>query len=362
MLLDPKLLDQFMQSGTVLQSQNQPHPLSSTTTTAGVIFNDESSAAASSTDRQLLNAQQCRILLSDIACCSLMRLDISSMDKLWDLMLMVFKWQLSISTVAEHPQRLLDLTFRHMDGIGRLLPEMRKTLLIDCTKRHLIEFWDTLNATERTGTITSLQRWLRPYNVKISILIRLGFQLADGGAFVDAESAEKSEFFQYYADNVGENIYTKHAYVTAVRRGGSVIVDGDEKNEVTHQLEMTSKSHEIDALAAQLNGDEASDGGAAANEAAGAIGGYNTAQQPLPTVLEEGGFNYGDAFQKMRIIVQNNEGASMFKKDFVNIQTVSTIDSIMESFSLDFIKARGDAGIVEEFDATRELLKLLDLA
>lgn len=66
----------------------------------------------------VLTAQQCRILLTDIACCSLMRLDMTSMDKLWDLMVMLFKWQLQL--IHDDPNRLLELTFRHMDGIGKL--------------------------------------------------------------------------------------------------------------------------------------------------------------------------------------------------------------------------------------------------
>lgn len=292
-------------------------------------------------DRYVLSPQQCRILLTDIACCSLMRLDITSMDKLWDLMLMVFKWQLSLIAVSD-PQGVLDLTFRHMDGIGRLLPEMRKTLLIDCTKRHLIEYWDSMLITERITLQSSLLRWVRPYNVKISILIRLGFQNTDGGLI----SNEESEFFQYYADHVGENIYTKHAYVTSIKTGAG---RGAEKCRLSTETKTTSKSseqsHEIDSLASQLNVCQR-------NVTA------SSSKDIRPNdILEEVSFDM-NSFNQQRLAAES--GDSMFKTEFVNIDTVSTIDSILESFSLDFIKARGDAGIVEEFDATRELLKLLD--
>lgn len=288
-------------------------------------------------DRYVLTPQQCRILLTDIACCSLMRLDITSMDKLWDLMLMVFKWQLSIIAVSE-PQGLLDLTFRHMDGIGRLLPEMRKTLLIDCTKRHLIEYWDSMLMTERITLQATLLRWVRPYNVKISILIRLGFQNAEGGLIAN----EASEFFQYYADHVGENIYTKHAYVTSIKTGAG---RGAEKSKLptdTKTTKSSEQSHEIGSLASQLNVTA------------------STSKDIRPNdILDEVSFDM-NMFNQQRMAAES--GDSMFKTEFVNIDTVSTIDSILESFSLDFIKARGDAGIVEEFDATRELLKLLDEA
>ncbi|KAL9703956.1 hypothetical protein quinque_007474 [Culex quinquefasciatus] len=85
----------------------------------------------------MLTVQQTRILLTDIACCSLMRLDVSSMDKLWDLMVMIFKWQMYLTNKSA--QALMDLTFRHLDGIGRLIPEMRKQILIDNVKKSLIE-------------------------------------------------------------------------------------------------------------------------------------------------------------------------------------------------------------------------------
>lgn len=128
--------------------------------------------------QHILTVQQCRILLTDIACCSLMRLDMTSMDKLWDLMVMLFKWQLY--TIRDNPTRLLELTFRHMDGVAKLMPEMKKTLLVDSTKRCLIEFWDTCSSEEIDMLIGKLLHWMHPFNVKISILIRSGFQRSDG--------------------------------------------------------------------------------------------------------------------------------------------------------------------------------------
>lgn len=128
--------------------------------------------------QHILTVQQCRILLTDIACCSLMRLDMTSMDKLWDLMVMLFKWQLY--TIRENPNRLLELTFRHMDGVAKLMPEMKKTLLVDSTKRCLIEFWDACSPDEIEALMGKLLQWMQSFNVKISILIRSGFQRNDG--------------------------------------------------------------------------------------------------------------------------------------------------------------------------------------
>lgn len=145
--------------------------------------------------QHVLTVQQCRILLTDIACCSLMRLDMTSMDKLWDLMVMLFKWQLYM--IRENPTRLLELTFRHMDGVAKLMPEMKKTLLVDSTKRCLIEFWDVCTADQIDILMDNLLNWMQPFNVKISILIRSGFQRNDG-TFETVPEQVNIEHFQVY--------------------------------------------------------------------------------------------------------------------------------------------------------------------
>lgn len=309
-------------------------------------------------DRQILTPQQCRILLSDIACCSLMRLDITSMDKLWDLMIMVFKWQLTLIAETD-AQHLLDLTFRHMDGIGRLLPEMRKTLLIDCTKRHLIEYWDTMTSDDQVGIKNSLLAWVRPYNVKISILMRLGFQNGDGSFSQNKES----EFFQYYATHVGENIYTKHAYMTSMKAGGassSRVNGGTDKDAVAYD----EQTHEIDSLVNQLNIRQVSSrrsGVTATEQKNDTADDYSKVSEwKINSLLDEVSFQFDDTKEKDERGRYVPKAPINRAEDWVDINTVSTIDTILESFSLDFVKPRGDAGIVEDFDATRELLKLLD--
>lgn len=302
------------------------------------------------------------------------------MDKLWDLMVMVFKWQLTLS--GSDTQHLLDLTFRHMDGIGRLLPESRKTTLIDCTKRHLIEYWDQMAETDRTDCRKSLLHWLRPFSVKISILIRLGFQRPDG----TFETRIDSEFFRYYADHLGENIYTKHAYVTSVSRRKRA---GKNRLKFSAQVESDSdrKTHEIESLVSQLNMGEASSGGAsdaessprkvkvektvvdgvaaesdvAASDAAAALEKLELENVILDEVRME-----LDAFNRQRRANRRAAGETIITigsrdSEFEHVQrTCSSLDAIMERLSLDFFRPLGDVGICEELDCTRELLRLLD--
>lgn len=355
-LLDPKLLDQFM----IAAPSTAPDQLSPA--------------------NHLLTHKQCRILLSDIACCSLMRLDANSMDKLWDLMVMVLKWQLTLS--GSDTQHLLDLTFRHMDGIGRLCPESRKTTLIDCTKRHLIEYWDQMAETDRTDCRGALLHWLRPFSVKISVLIRLGFQRPDG----TFETRIDSEFFRYYADHLGENIYTKHAYVTSVSRRKRA---GKNRLKFSGQVnaERDRKTHEIESLVSQLNVGEGSGSGAASDaensprkvkkeeSVEGAEAGAEAAASEAAAALEKLELENImldevrmelDAFNRQRRANRRAAGETIITigsrdSEFEHVQrTCSSLDAIMERLSLDFFRPLGDVGICEELDCTRELLRLLD--
>ncbi|XP_037044919.1 protein OSCP1 [Bradysia coprophila] len=278
-------------------------------------------------DEHLLTPHQIRILLSDIACCSLMRLDINSMDKLWDLMVMVFKWQLTVS--SNDPQRLVDITFRHMDGVGRLIPETRKTMLIDCGKRLIIEYWDEI--TDKNVVVQSVAQFLQPFNVKISILIRLGFQRTD--STFETNIGDR-EHFQYYVNNVGENIYAKHAY-SVVRS----MVDRTQKEKPAEN------SREIDSLVEQLNINRNSTTVESDDSRCGHI-------------LDDVSFN----FMNENCAENSHQSATAIdeKSEFVRVErsVTANLESIMEQFRLESKEHPDKAA--QSIDVTEELLKMLD--
>lgn len=442
-LLDPKLLDQL-----ILGVSSSSYASASDSVNTVIYAHDEGDVAVTGDVGQnchpqlhkkpklppLLNHRQCRRLMADIASCSLMRLDPGSMDKLWDLTVMLLKWQITLlahgdgggNSISSSTQPLLDLTFRHMDGIARLLPDQRKTTLVDCTKRHLIEFWDQMSEPERLCLLDTMQLWLRPFAVKISLLMRLGFQRPDAKFETHVDSA----FFRYYADHVGENVYTKHAYVTTVSRGGRkcaarhrLRVNGGAADEADDEA---LRSREIDALAAQLSvattttaaavvADEVAqssplrhtmsssrkserqqrpndDGAAVAHKttvfktmsSATASSSssnnhdnnhHSSADDPSPSgsdvfggdngIMDEVIFNL-DAYNRKRRADLRAAGETIITIDsrdseFEHVQrTCSSLDAIIDRFSLDFFRPMGDVGIIEELDCTRELLRLLD--
>lgn len=277
-------------------------------------------------DEHILTPHQTRLLLSDIACCSLMRLDINSMDKLWDLMVMVFKWQLTIS--MNDPQRLVDITFRHMDGVGRLIPENRKTMLIDCGKRLIIEYWDKI--PDKDFVVQRMMEWLQPFNVKISILIRLGFQRSD--TTFEMNNSDR-EYFQYYMNNVGENIYAKHAH--SVIKGS---VDRVKEKPIEN-------SREIDSLVEQLNINRKSKADSDENQSG--------------NLLDDVRFNFTN---ENSAECNSNQCASERgdKSEFVRVERSLTanLENIMEQFRLE--GGGNPETTTQSIDVTEELLKMLD--
>ncbi|KAH8320900.1 hypothetical protein KR067_011894 [Drosophila pandora] len=178
------------------------------------------------TNAQLLTAEHCKFMLNDIATCSLMRLDEQSMAKLWNLMTMVYKWQLFVS---RHQHHLLEITFRHLEAINRLYPDAKRHMLIDFTKNTLLDFWNASGEEAQLSIYQTNQAWLQCFNTKISLLIRLGFQAMDGSFIPDVDQ----DYFEDYVQSAGDNIYVKSA----------------------GQQEQRSKreTNSMDQLAAQLN-------------------------------------------------------------------------------------------------------------
>lgn len=186
---------------------------------------------------EMLSVAQTRILLSDIACCSLMRLDVNSLDKLLDLMVMIFKWQMFL---MNSPDDLLDITLKHLHGICHLMPDQHKMLLVDNANQYFIQGWNELNEDERYSAVRRINLFLEPFHTRISLLIRVKLQNRDG-SFVDKMTAASSDFFRYYLKNNGENIYEKITNFTQSNQQESI--------------EVMRTSNEIDQLFHQFNVD-----------------------------------------------------------------------------------------------------------
>lgn len=151
----------------------------------------------------VLTASQAKKILTEIACSSVMRLDTASMDKLVDLMVMIFKWQMYL---LNNPEDLLNLTMKHLDCIGKIYPHLKKMVMIDEAKSTILTEWNCLEGDHKYTITRIINRWLSPFTTKISLLIRAKLQNGDG-SFLDKMEAQNNSFFNYYHKNNGENIY-----------------------------------------------------------------------------------------------------------------------------------------------------------
>ncbi|XP_013200899.2 protein OSCP1 [Amyelois transitella] len=136
-------------------------------------------------------------LLQDISATSIMKLDEYSMTKLWDLMTMIFKWQLSVAT----KQNIFDITRRHLKSIARLLPHYFPKCFIEQTMRRFENIEQRFTDADYKCLSNTLILWFSEYHTKISVLLRLGLQNKDGTFSLPATINPN------ILHNLGENIY-----------------------------------------------------------------------------------------------------------------------------------------------------------
>lgn len=174
-------------------------------------FIDSLIVGSTQPNAQLLTEEHCKFMLKDIATCSLMRLDDGSMDKLWNLMTMIYKWQLFQSKQQYH---LMDITFRHLQAVGNFYPDEKRSMLIDFTKNTLLDFWNSCSDDDQHSIYRTNKAWLELFNTKISLLIRLGFQAIDGTFIEDVDAI----YYQDFKDCIGDNIYVKSAEIAEIKK------------------------------------------------------------------------------------------------------------------------------------------------
>lgn len=119
-----------------------------------------------------------RTLLTRVAHSSIMRLNPASMDKLYDLTVMAFKYQV---VLCPRPRDLLLVTFNHIDTIKTFIRHNpRLTNQIDETQRQLIEMYRDLTDGEFQFIRQTLLIFLQDIHVRVSIFLRERVQNPNG--------------------------------------------------------------------------------------------------------------------------------------------------------------------------------------
>lgn len=109
---------------------------------------------------------------------SIMRLSESSMDKLYDLMTMGFKYQL---VSCSHPRELVDVTLNHLDSIRASVENSQQTLeQIDPAIAQIIKFCKEISSAEFAQIRQTLASFFQDKRIKVSLFLQDGIQNSDG--------------------------------------------------------------------------------------------------------------------------------------------------------------------------------------
>jgi len=122
--------------------------------------------------------QSTRQIFDRLAHSSIMRLNESSMDKLYDLMTMGFKYQILASSF---PQELLHVTLNHLYQLRTKVEDAPAvTAMVDDVINMTNERYATMSALEFAGLKQVLCRFFSDKRVKVSLFLQDGLQKNDG--------------------------------------------------------------------------------------------------------------------------------------------------------------------------------------
>ncbi|XP_043512750.1 protein OSCP1 [Frieseomelitta varia] len=128
-------------------------------------------------EKPLTKISLLRSTLECVVLSSIMKLDKSSMNKLFDLMIMMVKYQLIAAT---GPVEVVLLTLNHTDAMRDMVTNPNAQQCVGLVHQMVIDFYGTLTFEEVWNARNDCLKELEYYCVKVSILLRLGLQNDDG--------------------------------------------------------------------------------------------------------------------------------------------------------------------------------------
>ncbi|XP_043251307.1 LOW QUALITY PROTEIN: protein OSCP1 [Colletes gigas] len=130
-------------------------------------------------EKPLIEMSILRSTLECVVLSSLVKLDINSMNKLFDLMIMMVKYQL---TAATGPKEVILLTLNHTDAMRDMVNNSNAQECVGLVHQMVVDFYNHLTCEEVWNARNDCLKVLEPYCVKVSLLLSLGLQ-NDNGSF-----------------------------------------------------------------------------------------------------------------------------------------------------------------------------------
>ncbi|XP_033330835.1 organic solute carrier partner 1 [Megalopta genalis] len=118
-----------------------------------------------------------RSTLEAVVLSSIVKLDASSMDKLFDLMIMMVKYQL---TAATGPKEVILLTLNHTDAMRDMVSHPTAQRCLGMLHQMVIDIYEDLTCDEVWNIRHNCLKELETYCVRVSLLLRFGLQNDDG--------------------------------------------------------------------------------------------------------------------------------------------------------------------------------------
>ncbi|XP_078279498.1 protein OSCP1 [Rhinoraja longicauda] len=128
--------------------------------------------------QELYSKKALRTVYDRLAHASIMRLNQASMDKLYDLMTMAFKYQVLL---CPRPKDLILVTFNHMDAVKDFVRDSPSILnQVDETFRQLIELYSCLPGGEFQLIRQTLLIFFQDLHIRVSIFLKDKVQNSNG--------------------------------------------------------------------------------------------------------------------------------------------------------------------------------------
>ncbi|XP_033231357.1 protein OSCP1 isoform X2 [Belonocnema kinseyi] len=121
----------------------------------------------------LMDMASIRSILESVVLCSIMKLDSNSMNKLFDLMTMMFKYQL---TAATGPREVILITLNHTDAMRDMVTDESAHECVSLVHQMIVDLYANLRYEEVWQARNDCLDLLRNYNVRVNVLLRLGLQ------------------------------------------------------------------------------------------------------------------------------------------------------------------------------------------
>ncbi|KAK5910958.1 hypothetical protein CgunFtcFv8_005174 [Champsocephalus gunnari] len=128
--------------------------------------------------QQLYSHRTLKTVLTRIAHASIMRLNPTSMDRLYELMVMAFKYQIFL---CPRPKDLLLITYNHIDTIREFVKDTPVVVnQVDETHRKIIEVYSSLPEGEFQLLRQTLLIFFQDMHVRVSLFLKIQVQNPNG--------------------------------------------------------------------------------------------------------------------------------------------------------------------------------------